>query len=148
MCTSWNDHHDECSYHLSPYKDVTLLLTLFPTLYISSHDSFILELKVCISQSASFIWLILPTPPLWQPLNVLYIYDSISVLLCLFIFLRFHVKVKLCNIFLSLIISLSIIPSRFIHADANGKILSFYGWVLFHFICIPHYLSIHLLMDT
>ena len=81
-------------------------------------------------------------------LFLLCIYDSISVLLCLFIFLRFHVKVKLCNIFLSLIISLSIIPSRFIHADANGKILSFYGWVLFHFICIPHYLSIHLLMDT
>ena len=63
--------------------DILLLLTILPTLYVSSHDSFILELKVCISQSVSFVWLILPTPPLWQPLNVLCIYDSISVLLCL-----------------------------------------------------------------
>ena len=33
--TSQNDHHDKSSYHLSPCKDITLLLTIFPTQYIS-----------------------------------------------------------------------------------------------------------------
>ena len=30
-----NDHHDKSSYDMSPYKDITYLLTIFPTLYIS-----------------------------------------------------------------------------------------------------------------
>ena len=34
--TLQNDHHNKYSYHLSPYRDITLLLTIFPTLYISS----------------------------------------------------------------------------------------------------------------
>ena len=32
----WNDHHGKSSYHLSPYKVITMLLTLFPMLYIIS----------------------------------------------------------------------------------------------------------------
>ena len=31
-----NDRHDKSSYHLSLYKDVALLWTIFPMLFISS----------------------------------------------------------------------------------------------------------------
>ena len=34
--TLQNDHQGKSSYHLSPYKDNIFLLTIFPTLYISS----------------------------------------------------------------------------------------------------------------
>ena len=33
--TFQNDHHDKPSCHLSPYKDITYLFTIFFTLYIS-----------------------------------------------------------------------------------------------------------------
>ena len=34
--TFQNDQRRKCSYHLSPHKDITLLFTIFPTLYILS----------------------------------------------------------------------------------------------------------------
>ena len=34
--TLWNDHHDNSSKHLSPYKVIIMLLTIFHMLYITS----------------------------------------------------------------------------------------------------------------
>ena len=36
LCTLQNDHHDKSSYHLSPCKVNTVLLTVLPMLYITS----------------------------------------------------------------------------------------------------------------
>lgn len=34
--TLQNDHYNRSGYHLSLYKFITILLTIFPTLYITS----------------------------------------------------------------------------------------------------------------
>ena len=36
LYTLWNDHHGKSSYHLSPYRVIIILLTLFLMLYIIS----------------------------------------------------------------------------------------------------------------
>ena len=36
LYTLWNDSHGKSSYHLSPYRGITILLTLLPMLYIIS----------------------------------------------------------------------------------------------------------------
>ena len=41
-----------------------------------------------------------------------------------------------------LLILLSIIYSRSIHVAANGRISFFYGWVIFHFVCVSIYIHI------
>lgn len=59
-----------------------------------------------------------------------------------FIFLGFHIRVRLCSICLYLIYLLSIMPLRSIHAITNGQIcFLFYVWIIFH--CTIYYF-IHL----
>ena len=36
LYTLWNDYHGKSGYHLSPYRGITILLTLLPMLYIIS----------------------------------------------------------------------------------------------------------------
>ena len=69
-------------------------------------------------------------------------------LFCLFWFLDYTLKWgHMIFFFLCVIISLSIIPSKFIHVVANGKISFFSGWVIFCFVCIPHCFKIYLSTD-
>ena len=35
--TFQRNHHDKSSFHMSPYKDITWFLIIFPILYISRH---------------------------------------------------------------------------------------------------------------
>ena len=56
-------------------------------------------------------------------------------------FFRFHIQAVLCYLsFCVWLISLSVKITRFIHVATNDIILSFYGWVIFHRMDIPHLL--------
>ena len=85
-----NDHHNKSSCHLSPYKDITLLLTIFPTLNISY-----LWLIYFVTGSSYFLisFTYFSHPPSSLPSGnhpfVLCIYDSVPGLLCWFICLVF-----------------------------------------------------------
>ena len=84
--TLQNDHHDKSSYHLLPYKVIKILLTIFPNL----HNSYLWLIyfvteRLYLLISLTYFSHPSKPPPLRQHLFVLCIYDSISVLLCLFI---------------------------------------------------------------
>ena len=119
-----NAHHDKFSYHLSPYKGITLLLTIFPMLYISSPwlIYFVTE-SVYLLISLTYV----AHSPTSSPLatSCLFSVSMILFLFCylyLFCFLDFTYKWNhLVFVFLWLT-SLSITPSRFIHPVANRKI--------------------------
>ena len=134
------------SYHLPPHKVITILSAIFPTLYISSLGLFYF-ITGSLSLLTSLTYFSHPTTPLpsGNHLFVLCIYDSVSVL-CLFFFFFFlkipHIsEIIQCLSFNAWLISLSIIPSRFIQVVTNDKILFFfYGWVIFHCMYVPHLL--------
>ena len=65
----------KCTHHLSPYNIITMPLTIFPILYLSSHpcDLLLSQVQVCISHSLSPILPILPPPWylfLWKPVHL------------------------------------------------------------------------------
>ena len=89
-----NDHHNKSSYRLSPYKMITVSLTIFPMLYVIS-------LWIIYSITGS-LYLFIALSCFTQPPHtlhsalapnqaVLYTYESVSVLLYLFYFFRFHI---------------------------------------------------------
>ena len=61
FCILHSAHHSKQSCHLSPYKVITVLLTIFPMLYFSS-PWLICSLYLLIPFAYSVH---LPTPPLW-----------------------------------------------------------------------------------
>ena len=77
--TSQNDHHDKSSYHLSPYKNITLWLTIFLTVYIFSPwlIYFLTEILYFLT-STHFRY---PPGPFFSGNHLfLCIYDSVSLL--------------------------------------------------------------------
>ena len=124
-----NDHHDKSSYHLSLHKDITLLLTIFPVVYITSPwlvcfitDSlyFLIPFTYFTQSSTPF--------PSGNHQFVLDIYDSASVLSDPF-FCFFQIPHTSVLWYLSpsvWLISLSMILSRSTHVLANGKISFFF----------------------
>lgn len=91
--TLQNVHHAKCSSHVSPYTVITLLLTIFPMLYITVLTYFIMGSLYLFILSTFFTHPCVSASPLWQP-TVLCIYQSVSVLFvhfCVFFFLRFHI---------------------------------------------------------
>ena len=49
LCTIPNDHHNKSSYYRSPYKIVTMLLTVFPVLYLTSIPENSIMDSLCLS---------------------------------------------------------------------------------------------------
>ena len=77
--TFQNDLYNKSSYGMSPYKGVTQLLTIFPTLYISYLWHLFCNGKF-VPLNLPHIFLSSPHPAsLWQP-PVLSIYNSVSVM--------------------------------------------------------------------
>lgn len=128
--TLWNAHHDRCSFHLSPRKDITILLTAFTMLYFSSLDLFILQLGVCTSLSSLPIWLISHDP--WQPpvcslcfFMSLFLTNSISCKDSLFVHFCFCFLDSTYNwnrMVVVCLTSFSILPSKTTHVGTNGKV--------------------------
>ena len=136
--TEQNDHKCKSSNHLSPYKDVTLLLTVFPILTFHSHDLFTLWLEFFTSSFSLTL--------LYQWLSFCFIY-SFGFLFC-FVFYTSHISEFIQYLSFSIwLISLSKILSRFIHVVTNAKILVFYGWLILNLVYMYH-IYIHLLMGT
>ena len=80
FCTFQNDHCNKSSCHLSPYKDTTKLLTIFPTLYISYLwlIYFVIESLYLLISLTYLSSLSLPLPS-GNHLFVLCISDSVTV---------------------------------------------------------------------
>ena len=153
--TEQNDHKCKSSNHLSPYKDVTLLLTVFPILYFSF--SWLVYSMTGIFYLFVFPHLIslFPTPcpadkpfvcTLYRWLSFCFI-CSFGFLFC-FVFYTSHISEFIQYLSFSIwLISLSKILFRFIHVVTNGKISFFYGWLILNLVCMYH-IYIHLLMGT
>ena len=125
LCTLQNDHHNKSSYHLSPHRHIALSLTV--PYYSPTTRLF------CISNLPHLFH----SSPLWQPpVCSMYLW----VCFCFVMFVCFVSQISQVSeviwylSFSVWLISLSIIPARFIHVVTNGKISFFYGWVIFHFI--------------
>ena len=88
------------------------------------------------------------TLPSSESLFVLCNWESLFIFLCLLVlFFGFYMSVR--SYVILWFFSLSIIPSRCIHVVVNGKISSFYGWVIFHCVYVHVFsLSIHPSIDV
>ena len=120
MYTSWNCHHNKSRYHLLPYKVNTVLLPIFPMLYITSHDLFY-SWKIVLSPLIP-----LATPKPYSPLATTNLFSYKLFRILLFFFL-IHSPYKWNHLvcFFLWLISLSIIPSRVFHVLKNDKISFF-----------------------
>ena len=85
------DCHEQSSHHLSLYKDITQLLTPFPTLHTSPRASFILQSRLLPLSSVSCLYTD-------QNLFVL----CLKLCFCFAVFIRFTCTVKSYGICLSL----------------------------------------------
>ena len=136
--TLWNDHHGKFSNHLSPYKVITVLLTIFlmlcyiPVAYFFCGCRFVPLNPLHLFHS----------PPSPSPLATTCIYESVFILFCLLVCFVFQIPwISEYGICFSPVwlISLSIIPSGSIHAVASGKISFFsYDRVIFHCVHMHH----------
>ena len=148
--TLWNDHRDKSS-NLSPYKVTTVLLTIFLMLYITSRGLFYNWRFVPLPPLHLFCTLLHALPSANHPF-VLCIYESV-LFVYLFCILDSTHKWDHTVFFFLWLISLSVIPFRFIHVAANGKIEFFlwlsniplYTWI---YICTTSSLTIHPSVDT
>ena len=128
--------------HLASHIVLTILLTVFPMLYFTSLGLFCNHQFVLLTPFIFFNWSLKPLPSGNHQL-VLCVCVSVSVSFTYSVLSIPHVsKITWC-LFLWLI-SLSIIPSRSIHAVTKGKIsFFFYGRVLFHCMHAPrHFYSL------
>ena len=115
FCTLQNDNPGKSTYHLSPFKDNTLLLTVFPMLYTSSQWLiYFITGNLCLLISLTYF----TNPPLHpSPLATTCMF-SVSMTLFLFCYVC---SLVLFFVFSAWLISLSIMPSRSIHVVKNGK---------------------------
>ena len=141
LYTLQNDHHDKSSYHPSLHKDIALLLTRFPVLYITS------PWLVCFITGSryfliSFTYRTQSSTPLPSGNHqfVLRIYDSVSVLSApFFFFFRFHMQVwsyglSLCLTYFTQYDSLKVHPCLCKWQD----FILFYGLVVCVYIHTLH----------
>lgn len=117
-------HHGIIVHHMSPQKVIIISLIIFPVLYFSCGDVFILDCNFSPSNSLH-LFCPSPNPSFWATSFVLYIFYSVSVLF-VDLFFRFHFLAKSYGIFVSLSdIFHSIMLSGFIHITTNGKVSFF-----------------------
>ena len=124
--TSWNDHHDKSTNPLSPYKVITISLTIFLMLYITSPwlIYFITGGLYLLIPLTYFVSLT-PLPSGNHPFFSVFMSLFSFCFVCLFCFLDSTYKWDHRVFIFVRLISISIIPSRSIHVVTNGKILFF-----------------------
>ena len=129
--TFQNDHYCNSGCHLSLYKDVTQVLTVFSTVYIS-YPRLVYFVIGNLSLLISLTYFSPPLAP--SPLAATYLF-SLSVTLLMFcyvcsfvLFSRFHIWVK-DSLWL---ISHSIIPPVTSIFFQMARFIPFYDWVIFH----------------
>ena len=132
---SYTCHHTKILYWYWLYS---------PNYTFHTRDSFILQLEVSTSLFPSPNPFFPQPPHLWW-LSVLCIYDSVSALLCLFIYSSdFTYRWSLAVFVFLWLISLNRTPLRSIHVVANGSISFFLWWTVFRGVCVcvytPHLL--------
>lgn len=102
LYTLQSDHHSKSSYHLSLHKDIALVLTMFPVLYITSPwlVCFITESlhfsNLSFTYSAQSVPLIRQPPVRSRYLRLFVLSGPLFVVVgfCLFVvFFRFHIQV-------------------------------------------------------
>ena len=133
----WDDHHNQFSYHLSPFKVITILLTVFPILYSTS--PWLIYNWNFVFLNLFYLFPSSPHSPLsWQsPVWFLYLWIFSVLFVHLFCFLDSIYKWNhMVFVFLWLIL-LSIIPARSNHVVTNDKIAFFF---FFKFIYLFIYL--------
>ena len=114
------------TYNMSAHNGITLLLAIFPTLYIP-HLWFIFFASVILYFLGPLIYFFPFISPSGYHLFVsMSVMISVSLCLLIWFVFRFHLWMKLFNIPLFLAdISFSIIPSQSMHIISDDKILFF-----------------------
>ena len=130
----WSDYHSKSSNHLSLYKIITVLLTIFLMLYMT------------------FLWLIYFIPggfnllirsTYFNPLYPPCLWKPPIYCLCLWTLIILGSTYKWDTYLSVWLISLSIITS--IHPHCHKlKIFIFYGLIIFHCVCMCIYLHLYL----
>ena len=130
----WSDYHSKSSNHLSLYKIITVLLTIFLMLYMT------------------FLWLIYFIPggfnllirsTYFNPLYPPCLWKPLIYCLCLWTLIILGSTYKWDTYLSVWLISLSIITS--IHPHCHKlKIFIFYGLIIFHCVCMCIYLHLYL----
>ena len=151
LYTLWNDLHDKSRSHLSPYKVTTILLAIFPMLYIASP---------CIYYMTGSLYVLIlftyfihsPTPSTLAIASLFSLCLWVSFCFILFVHLfcfidstykRNHIVFAfLCLNYFTKHNTLQVYPCC---CKWKNSIL-FYGWVVFHcvcaYVCITSSLSI------
>ena len=135
------DHHDKPSNDLSPYEVLTILLTIFLMLYITSlWLTYFITGGLCLLMLFTYFTLTHTLPSGYHHLF------SLSVSLFSFCFVSlfcFSDSTYKWNhtLFVFLWLTLSIILSRSIMLLQMAKFHSFYGWVVFCYIYVPYLLQ-------
>lgn len=89
LYTLWNSHHNNCSYPLSPYKDITVLLTIDSMLsFAFLWFSYFITGSLYLFIPFAYFCLFSCFPSLWQPPDKPYHNRSLSLLLWSFIFTK------------------------------------------------------------
>ena len=90
LYTLWNDHNSKTSYHLSPYKIIALLLSVFPVLYFASHNLFVYNWKLV---SLNPLYLFHPFATLIPSGNPQFsVFMNLFPCFYLLYFFRFHIQ--------------------------------------------------------
>ena len=146
----WNDHHNESSNHLSPYKVFTIPLTILLMWYITLPMAYLFYNWRFVPFNPLHLFHLLKSLPPSNHLFALCIYESVSVLLQSFIIFFLDSIYKWdCILFIFIWpISLNITPSLSIHIVINDKVTFLYDCVIFHCICIPHHLYSFIYQQT
>ena len=145
--TLQNNRH-KSSYHLSPYKVITMSLIIFPVLYILSPWLIYFVIGSLYLLIFLTYFTHLPTP---ASLVTTYLFSASAslFLFCLssfFVFLHSTYKWNhTVLLFAAWLFSHSIIPSRSIHAVANGKVSFFFTPLLFHSFISGHLGCFHIM---
>ena len=131
LCTHAHTHiHAHTHSFDYSFTDCLTLCTINHVLIL-----YFVLLKYRISYSARYVPSLFYMP--YDPCQCLCVYEFVSVLLHLFICSFGSIYKWNHDIFFIWLIPFSIIPSRSFSIVTNGKILHFYGWVMFHPIYMP-----------
>ena len=147
FCALRDGQHDKPRYQLSPYKDVALFLTAFPTLYVSS------PWLICVVTGGMYLWfssavslLLLPRSLQQHPLCSLYLGLYVCFVYC-FLDSNFSEIIQHFPFSVWLIL-LCLILSRSTHDVTKGEISFFFlnSWVthvcIYVCVCVCVYVCV------
>ena len=140
-----NEHHDNSSYHLSPFKVITILLTLFPMLYTSSSWHLFFDWK-----SVPLTYFTHPSIPFPLVMICLFsLYLSLFLFCCVHSFVHFFSAPYISEVIQYLSFSIRL-TSLTLSQTMLLQMARFHSFLQLSNIPLRVYpsLSIHLSMDT